>query len=130
MVYVYVNLEFTRKGEMITKTKLFMINIVTSVAYLWASAFSFQMISKTFLIITLASFLFALTKIENSNQKNTLFLSRAMIMLPILLLFGNIRFSLSILSNSILILIILCRIAYDFFWKNREACKKRSGAKE
>lgn len=76
------------------------------------------------LIIALSSFLFAIIKIEHSNSKKTLFLSRAVIMLPMLLLLGNIRFKQSVVSNSVLIIIILSGIAYGFFGRNREEYRK------
>lgn len=116
------------RGDLMKQNKttlaLFSMNTLISVSYLWASIFSTDTISNIILIIAIASFLFAIIKIEKSEKRNKNFLSRAMIMLPMFLLIANFRTSQSVASNSILIMIILSGIAYNFFWKNREECSK------
>ena len=77
-------------------------------------------LSNLVLIIKLMFFLYSVMKIEKRDKEDSLFLTRFIIMLPMIVLSKNFRRPETIETNAILVLIILSGIAYDLFWRQRE----------
>lgn len=108
-----------------TTRKLFLMNLIASGAYVLADIYATSLFSSIFLVGALISFGLASVRIEKLDRETGLFLSRFLIMLPMIELFRSIRYPETIGYKSFLLLVILSTIAYDFFWRSKDAYAKQ-----